>query len=182
MKKWFIFFCLLVFCVGAPALDEALKKKYPFLLLTSDHGILNEADLARYQKKMNYEKFSGKHSGLVYWQCFPRDKIEITLTDMGYTAEEFEKTDTISDILLTAHEKPGVKHLYVMRRAYPIRVYHEIFMRWEKLMNGEKYVCLAGQFINHEEKTNDSVKTEENYWTYDKMKTKKGSNSYFVEH
>lgn len=182
MKKWFMFFVVLIFSFSVHALDEGLKKKYSLLLLTNDYGILKEADLARYQNKMNYEKFSAKHSGLVYWQCFRRDKIEITLTDMGYTAEEFEKTDTISDILLTAYEKPGVKHTYVMRRAYPISAYHEIFMQWEKLMKGEKYVCLAGQFINHEEKTNDGVMIKENYWTYDKMKTKKGSNSYFVEH
>lgn len=182
MKKWFIFLVVLVFSFSVLALDGVLKKKYSLLLLTDDYGILKESDLAKYQKEMKYEKFSGKHDGLVYWQCFPRDKIEITLTDMGYTGEEFEKTDTISDLLLTAYEKPGVKHIYVMRRAYPISAYHEIFMRWEKLMKAEKYVCLAGEFINHEEKMIDGDKIEENSWTYDKMKTKKGSNSYFVEH
>ncbi|MBA2653777.1 MAG: hypothetical protein H0U71_01765 [Gammaproteobacteria bacterium] len=182
MKIWFIFFVVLGFSFSVHALDGALKKKYALLLLTDDYGILKEADLARYQKKMKYEKFSAKHDGLVYWQCFPRDKIEITLKDMGYTAEEFDKTDTISDILLTAYKEPGVKHIYVMRRAYPISAYHEVFLRWEKLMKGEKYVCLAGEFISHDEKINDGVKIEENYWTYDKIKTKKGSNSYFVEH
>lgn len=182
MKKLFIFFVVLSFSLSVYALDGGLKKKDSLLLLTDDYGILNEVDLARYQKKMKYEKFSAKHDGLVYWQCFPRDAIEITLTDMGYTAEEFDKTDTISDILLTAYKEPGVKHTYVMRRAYPISAYHETFMRWEKLMKGAKYVCLAGEFIRQEEKMNEGIKIEENFWTYDKMKTKKGSNSYFVEH
>lgn len=74
------------------------------------------------------------------------------------------------------HIPPSKKH------PDKISAYHEIFMRWEKLMKGEKYVCLAGQFINHEEKANDGVKIEENYWIYDKVQTKKGFNSYFVEH
>jgi len=181
MQKWFVFFFVLYLSFSCHALNEILKKKYSLLLLTDDYGILAETDVAKYQRSMKYEKFSGKHDGLVYWQCFPRDKIEITLTDMGYAAEEFDKTDTIADILLTAYKKPGVKHTYVMRRAYPISAYHEIFMRWEKLMKGEKYVCLAGEFISHEEKMDDGVKTEENSWTYDKMKTNKGTNSFFVE-
>lgn len=166
MKKCvLVILIIMTFSLRVNALPQAIKDKYPFILLTEDHGILKEKDLATYSRKMTYEKFSQKGSGLVYWQCFPREEVKITLMDMGYTAEEFGKTDTIADILITAYQKPGIQHIYVMRRAYPISAYHEIFMRWEKLMNGEKYVCLAGEFIRHKEKMNDGVKTEVNSWT-----------------
>lgn len=163
------------------ALTQSVKNKYPFILLNEDHGVLKEKDLEKFTRKMTYEKFSGKDSGgLVYWQCFPREHIEITLRDMGYTVEEFGKTDTVSDILLTAYKQPSIKHTYVMRRAYPISAYHDIFMQWEKLMKGERYICLAGEFSRHEEKMNNETRTEENSWIYDGMRTNKGSHFYFI--
>jgi len=172
---------MMIFSYRVDALPQSFKNKYPFILLNEDYGVLKEKDLAKFTRKMTYEKFSGKDSGsLVYWQCFPREEVEITLRDMGYTVEEFGKSDTLSDILLTAYKQPGIKHTYVMRRAYPISAYHDIFMQWERLMRDEKYVCLAGEFRSHQELVNDGIKTEENSWTYSGMRTNKGSHFYFI--
>lgn len=128
-----IFFLVLLFTMVISnityALDPQLQKKYPFLLLSDDHGILKENDLSAFAKTMNYEKFSRKHSGLVYWQCFPREQISITLKDKGYTAEEFEPTDTMSDLTIVIHTQPDILHTYSMRRSYPISVYQDDFIK-----------------------------------------------------
>jgi hypothetical protein len=169
-----------IFCNSVIALEARLQKKYPFLLLTDDHGILNENDLSPYTKKLNYKKFSGKSSGLEYWQCFPRNQVCVTLRDMGYSAEEFAPTDTMADLKITAYSKPNIFHTYYMRRAYPIRAYQEHFTRWQRLMKSEKYICIAGSFDEHKEEMIDGLKREENSWTFDKIKTRKGCDSYFV--
>ncbi|MBA2654380.1 MAG: hypothetical protein H0U71_04850 [Gammaproteobacteria bacterium] len=162
------------------ALDSKVKKKYSFLLLTEDHEILNQKDLAHLTKNLNYEKFSEKSSGLIYWQCFPRENISVTLEDMGYSAEEFDPTDTIADLKITAYTKPNIFHTYYMRRAYPISAYQEHFTRWQRLMKGQKYVCIAGSFGDHKEEVIHGIKREENSWTFDRIKTKKGMDSYFI--
>jgi hypothetical protein len=63
------FFLVLVFIISSSstsALDPALRVRYSFLVLTDDYGILNKKDMADYAKEMKYEKFTGKHNGLVY--------------------------------------------------------------------------------------------------------------------
>lgn len=162
------------------ALDRSLQKKYPFLVLNEDHGILDEKDLADFSKDMNYKKFSQKSSGLIYWQCFPRENISVTLKDMGYSAEEFDPTDTIADLKITARIKPHVFNTYSMRRAYPVSVYQEHFTRWQKLMKSQKYVCIAGSHDEYKKEILNGIQREDSSWTFDRIKTKKGRDSYFT--
>lgn len=46
-------------------------------------------------------------------------------------------------------------------------------------MKGEEYVCIAGNFVSYEENIKNGIKIEVNSWIYDKLKTKKGSSSFF---
>jgi hypothetical protein len=165
---------------NALSISLAAKQKYPFPLLTEDYGILNEHDLALYSYiyNVNPRPFTGKPSGLNYWQCFPRENISITLEDMGYSSEDFSWKDTASDLEISGMVRPGVFHEYGMRRAWPVRDFQKQFNSWRRLMKGEKYVCLAGHFVNYSEPSDYGVKRKVYGWIFDRLKTKKGCVAY----
>lgn len=175
---------MIIFLCGiscnALSVTLAAKQKYPFPLLTKDYDILNEHDLALYSyiRNINPAPFTGKFSGLNYWQCFPRENISITLEDNGYFAEEFGKKDTIGDLEIRAMIKPGVFHEYGMRRAWPTEDFQQVFNHWRKLMDKEKYVCLAGHFVNRSQTIENGVKRDIYGWIFDRLKTKKGCVAY----
>lgn len=88
-----VIFSLAIFPFEAKAVSTDIKKKYPYPLLTDDYEILNENDIAAYTWGLKSRPFTTKEpSGeYTYWQCFPRESIEITLTDTGQTASDFGK-------------------------------------------------------------------------------------------
>lgn len=162
------------------SIDMATKQKYPFTLLTKDYGILNKHDLDFYIKYINPAPSFPKEGchGYIYWQCFPRENISITLEDNGYFAEEFGKEDTIGDIEIKGMIKPGVFHEYGMRRAWPVKDFQKEFTHWRNLMKGEKYVCIAGHFLDHSETIKNGAKRETYGWIFERLKTKKGCVAY----
>lgn len=178
-----IFLVLLLFLTcsnQAWSISPAAKQKYPYQLLTDDYGILGENDLAAYASRIKSVPFTGKELGRHYWQCFPRDHVAMTLEDWGYSSENFGWKDTISDLKVTIRTKSGVFHEYTMRSVMPARIYEKNFHHWRNLMNGEKYVCFAGESGTREMKPgNDGVTREIYSWTFDRIKTKKGCDSYF---
>lgn len=147
------------------------------MVLTDDYGILKEKDLRNYTKYLkNYEKFSGHHNGLVYWQCFPRENVEIILKDMGYSCEDVGWKDSMADLEILVWIRQGLYHQYSMRRSYTVTDYQKHFNTWRKLMNKEKYVCISGRYINHELTLE---KNDIHFWIFDQLKTKRGAASYF---
>ena len=90
--------------------------------------------------------------GYVYWQCFSRDYLRINLEDLGYTSEDIGGKENYSGLKITASNNPDISHEYVMRRIWPLSTYEKKFDLWIKLMKGEKYVCIAGEFFNCKDK------------------------------
>jgi hypothetical protein len=175
---------LALFLLSSPyhalAINSTTLKKYPYQLLTNDYRILNQKDLAEYAHEETPRPFSpGKTDGNTYWQCFPRDKVSIFLEDMGYSTEDYGWEDTLADLTIKIYTKPGVIHEYQMRRPWPVTDYEKRFRLWHRLMNGEKYVCFAGSFGNIESREVNGNLKEIHEWIFEKIKTKKGSDSYF---
>lgn len=163
---------------NAWSFDALTKQKY-HSLLTEDYNILNKQDLIYATKGMPPRPFSLENSGAYqYWQCFPRENISMTLEDNGYFAEEFGWKDTIADLELNAKVKPGVFHEYGMRHVQTVKDFQKQFNSWRKLMKGEKYVCLAGHFVDRSETVENGVKREVYGWILDRLKTKKGCVAY----
>lgn len=170
---------LLILCLSLSsnisAISLAAKKRYPYSLISDDYGILNEEDLGHYTKISTPKFFSEKDMGGFYWQCFPRESISMTLEDMGYSSEDWGWTDTASDISIKVYIKPNIIHHYYMRRAYPLATYQKGFTEWHKLMAKQKFVCFAGEFDGKEIKVEGKLQREIYNWTFEKIKTKKGS-------
>lgn len=180
-QRIFIFILLLDISYKAFAIDNSIRQKYPNVLLTDDYGILNENDLASYTWSVKPAPFSIKE-GLEYnyWQCFPRDHISITLEDKGYSASEIGGDENYGDLMIRVWLDNGISHRYYMRRAWPVSGYGDMFSDWQKFMKNEKYVCLAGRFSSYKE-TKRNGKTWKKYsWVYEKLKTKKGCDSFFA--
>jgi hypothetical protein len=165
---------------NAFAIDQANKKRYSYLLLTDDYHILDGKDLADYGRKLSPRLFSLKNSGgYNYWQCFPRGKVSIYLEDMGYSTEDYGWKDTLADLKIRVYVSPRIIHEYQMPAVWPVADYVDRFRLWHKLMAKQKYVCLAGSFGQKEKKLEDDVSREIYYWTFEKIKTNKGSDCYF---
>jgi hypothetical protein len=182
MKGKFLLILIMAIFVSydANALPEFLQKKYPYSVLTDDYGILNQIDLNSVLDGV-YPPISSpkKGYGYIYWQCFPREQVKISLEDIGYSSMNHIEND--AEITITAYDKDGVIHQYGMRRSWPVLGQENRFNQYVKLMQAEKYVCIAGNFIESEEKTIESVKQHTHYWVFEKMKTKKGCEAYFED-
>jgi hypothetical protein len=179
MKIKILLLFLLILSSKAFAVNFEAKKKYPYPLLTKDYGILNEQDLACYAHGKPPRPFNLENSGgYNYWQCFPRDKVSITLEDYGYSTEDVGWEDTLSDLTIRIYVTPRIIHEYQMRRPWPVSEYLPRFKLWHKLMAGQKYVCFAGSFGDKKIKIEEAIPREIYYWTFEKIKTKKGKDSY----
>ncbi|MBA2654373.1 MAG: hypothetical protein H0U71_04810 [Gammaproteobacteria bacterium] len=170
---------LLILCLNLSsnvlAVSLTAKKKYPYSLITGDYGILSEEDLGHYNKTFTPKSFSKENRGGFYWQCFPRELVNITLEDMGYSSEDWGWTDTAADLNIKVYIKPNIIHHYYMRRAFPLATYQERFTRWHKLMAKQKYVCFGGEFDGKKTELENESQRQVYYWTFEKIKTKKGN-------
>lgn len=176
LNQVFCILLLIIFSYNAVAITIATQKKYPYSVLTNDYGILNEKDLDTSKEGVKPPPFLPKEGyGYLYWQCFPRDRISIGLKDMGYTSEDIGGEENFSDLRIMISDESNGYHEYSMRRVWPTSSYEERFKVWLKLMKNQKYVCLLGDFVYRREKSNGVVSS----WIFEKIKTKKGSDSYF---
>ncbi len=168
----------IVFPLIANAISLDLKKKYPYTVLTDDHDILTAVDLNSHLDGVfpPTEFPSGKHFFL-YWQCFPRKDIRISLRDIGYSSNHLDEND--SELTIEAYTESAI-HQYGMRRDWPVSGNEENFNRYQKIMRGQKYICVDGTYFFYKDTVTDGKKTRIYYWTFEKMKTTKGCESYFV--
>jgi hypothetical protein len=183
IKYWTSWLIILFFSIScnAAGISLAAKQKYPFTLLTKDYGILNDHDLSFYLPYLYPAPFPPrKGTDYIYWQCFPRENISITLEDYGYFEDDFRKgEDTVGNIEISAMVKPGVFHHYLIERAWPVKEVQQGFNNWRRLMKGEQYVCLAGIFISHSQPVENGIKRDVSSWAFQRLKTKKGCVAYF---
>ena len=147
---------IFLFPLTAQALSAGLKQKYPFAVLTDDYGILNEIDLDSELDGVKHPPlFSTKTKGYIYWQCFPRDSVTVSLEDLGDSPEDDPESDVKyngendAKLTITAQGKRGILHKYVMWSNFPISQTEDRFNGYLKLMHGEKNICIAGGCLSH---------------------------------
>lgn len=175
------FFFLYLICIEANALSLDAKKKYPNVLLSNDYGILSENDLGDFSwgfPKNNRSPFNPKGIGGNYWQCFPRESIKITLQDSGFSTDDLGWRDNIADLKIEVWVNKNLVHEYEMRKLLSVADFEKKFNKWRKIIKDEKYVCLAGDFVNYEHKKENGIEQEVYGWIFEKIKTKRGCDSY----
>ena len=174
-----------LFPLTVNALNVNLKQKYPNTVLTNDYGILNEIDLNSHLDGVKYPpKFSKKSNPYIYWQCFPRDSVTVSLEDVGYSPEDDDESDVKyngenkATLTITGGGKGHVFHQYIVRGRLPITPTEERFIQYLKIMQGELYVCLAGSYMEKETRIIQGKMQQVNEWAFEKMKTGKGCEAY----
>jgi hypothetical protein len=163
------------------AVSISAKKKYPYSLLTDDYDILSENDLGSFTWGIEQKPFSTKKpsKAYTYWQCFPRELVMVSLSDNGQSASELGWKENVAYLEISVLMDEGIQHVYHMRSIWSIKDFQKRFNKWLKLMEREKYICLEGEFTNQEKEMKNG-KTWTTYgWTFEKLKTKKGCDSYF---
>jgi hypothetical protein len=171
------YFITIYFIIISGAHSNSLPNNhYQDTVLTNDHGILNTQDIKRYYSDLNPRPFtsSGPSGAYIYWQCFPRDHITITLVDTGYSSSDFGLNDNIADLKIKVSTNTNIIHQYNTRKRMPVSAFEKIFNQWRAIMKDEKYVCLAGSFIQKEDRNNLTNNKEIYQWTFEAIKSKHG--------
>jgi len=152
------------------------------VLITPSYGILNSADIKAYEAIHNipYNPMEGavKEAYLVenaYWQCFKSPDIDIYCDPLGYI-EEWKNVGCT--IMITVETNDQKRHVYWMPQEYPLNYYHEKKIFWHKITHNQKYVCFGGY---HEPPNVVDGRLIHSNWTFDKIKSKAGSDSYWEE-
>lgn len=175
---FFLFFAQLIAADENPELP-LYSKRYPDLLLTSDYGILSETDLITnllYFYPIIYSP--DRFSVTPRWQCFPTKAVTPSFrTWKDYLATEYPSHE-LCDLHINA-EYEGLFHQYAERRAYESFHCYEFMKKWKKITDGEKYVCLSGEYGDYWPEKSTEMKKTVISWTWDKIKTKKECMEYF---
>lgn len=176
MKKFFILTVVLLLPLRLFAINPQSLKKYPYQLLTNDHGILNEANLKRYADDIVVQPFTWKITGFDYWQCFPTKNVTI-----WYEQRTYDPYDKVipADPHITVNIARNKIHDYTPRRTFSLDYAKEKVTRWKKILKNQEYVCIGGAFAGTYKKTKNGNEIIEHGWIFENLKTKQGCDSYF---
>ncbi len=75
--------------------------------------------------------------------------------------------------------KPNLIHEYEMRAHWSASSYERRFHKWQRITKGEKYLRLAGNYVDREKVMENGNEKEIHGWIFEKLKIKKGCDSYF---
>ena len=108
-------------------MNVSLKQKYPNTVLTNDYGILNDIDLDSHLDGVKHPpKFSKKSKVFIYWQCFPRNSVRVSLQDLGYSPEDDDESDikyngeNEASLTISVLSKNHIVHKYIVWGRLPI--------------------------------------------------------------
>jgi hypothetical protein len=155
---------------------DKLRKKYPYMLLSNDYGILNENDMAINTCVASSAPFSENNISSFYWRCFDTKNIT-ALCEKG----EYDPSEGIvrSDGSVTVQDGANT-HIYFFRQRIDFQLCEDEIITIKSILRKEKYVCLSGQFSGYGNPTlPDDKNSHFINWTYDKLKTKRGCTTYF---
>ncbi|HLB59807.1 MAG TPA: hypothetical protein VJL87_06990 [Bdellovibrionota bacterium] len=141
--------------------------QYPYGLLTDDYGILTENDLKQNADRAGPKPYSLNSHAYEYWQCFP-------VKDISFFCEYFEVDDPQKPFADT-HVRINLKghfHEYITRRPWDQSMCHQMIRDFKTLVRNSNAACISGPFPQEED---GNV-----YWTFGRLKTKKGCVSYFI--
>jgi hypothetical protein len=161
---------------------QSLHDKYPNRLLSSDYGILVEADMYEPSRTIPPAYNPESSQNYLLWQCFP-------VKDIKPKYREWKASDPLgfADVIVTMcdfeiwNKAMDPVQYYGGRRAKEVTYCRDFKKAWNKLTKNETYICLYGEAGSFETENVDSKPRKVKNWIWDKVKTKKGCYSYFGE-
>ncbi len=154
---------------------ENLKKRYPFGLIGDDYGLLTQEDLAiNTCNVLQLTPFpEEKNMAYPYWQCFRVKDTKFECDSLGYDSVTRKETGYMA---IDAIGNGGL-HSYLARDAIDMRGCRKWRKVWKQKTYGQQYVCLSGSYGAY---SGVRAGLRETGWVFDKFKTRKGCESFFV--
>jgi len=148
---------------------SSLNSKFPYGLLSDDHGILSISDLAINACRIKAEPFLPRPfvTPYEYWQCFDKKSISLKCSGNGTPDQHEGIMGYVKVKACMGHEV----HDYMERRPWPIRECRNFLKDLTRIMNNQRYVCISGSFIENEI-DNSGHKTTT--WLFERLKTSEG--------
>lgn len=173
MRNRILFYIIILTILNACTILEKSNKNYYTTLLTSGFGVLNKKDIESASAEMvkPVPPYS-PNSSYKYWQCFQARSV--SLKCRSWRDDKMMMGE--GDIKVYSND---VQHEYGFRRAWEIENCKSHLNYWLKLTKNSKVVCLLGEPAGQEEKVVDGKKIIIKGWVWDRLKTKKGCDSYF---
>jgi hypothetical protein len=116
--------------------------------------------------------FSERSTSYPYWQCFDVKKANLFCDGTAYDEDEKERLT----VMVITGDLDGASHEYITRRAIPLKTCEKFEKDWERLIKDQDFVCVAGPYTNKNQKSGKWV----SHWVFDRFKTLKGCESFFV--
>lgn len=115
------------------------------------------------------------------WRCFPIKDVEVKYRTWPFTdpMEPKKVIEIMCDFEIWVNSKP-FQNVYHGRRGRPESYCKDFKAAWNKLTQGEEYICMDGETLTKGElqEDQDSKKMRAS-WNWDKIKTKKGCYSFW---
>jgi hypothetical protein len=182
-KKLIRGFCLLVFhFVSTLAFGTAsghlaeLNSRFPYGLLSDDHGILTVNDLATNACLVRPKLFNpiSDHNPYDYWQCFESKTVSFDCDSNGIP-DDFEG---IMGFIVVKALVGQVHHEYLEHRPWPIKECKKFIKNAAALVNDARHVCIAGSIVVSEK---DHTNQQSFSWKFERIKTRRGCEGHHCD-
>ena len=145
-----------------------LKSKYPYGLLSDDHGVLTLNDLALNACHIKPEAFvPGALNPYEYWLCFESKSVLAICEDQNFSNEDGH----VGRVTVDARDSQIAYH-FIESRPWPIRDCKSFVKTLKNLMRGTSHACVSASYIDKEEK-NERAQMER-VGIFHRLKTKRG--------
>lgn len=153
-----------------------LKSKFPYGLLGDDYGVLTMDDLAINACDAEPIPFAydSRHHSYQYWQCFESKNISFSCDSNGIPDEH----EGVMALVIVKALINHTQHEYLERRFWPIKDCKDFLKDAAALLNGARYACISGSFI---ENKIDHSSHQTTGWVFERLKTKKGCEGHDCE-
>ncbi len=150
---------------------EELKSKFPYGLLSDDHGILTLDDLASNACNAKPKPFSPSSHSYQYWQCFESKNISFDCDSNGVP----DKHEGVMGLIVVKASNQQVQHDYIEHRLWPIKECKSFLKDAAILLKGTQYACISGSFITEDvnRSAHPSIHPSMS-WQFERIKTIKG--------
>lgn len=172
MRPLYIILSFTIFFLFSCTKNNTLHERYPDKLLSDDHGILRKEDLIDKRDVLPLMALGIDSNPASRWHCF--ESINLNSKCIKSDNKVKELNDYAADFEMSIDEN-GKKYEYYFRGLISFEGCEEHRSTWKKLMEGEKYFCVSGTLLKIDSKDQNKISG-----AFDRLKTKKGCDSWFI--
>ncbi len=143
--------------------------------LRSRHfGVLSEEEI-QYEEKITSDRPYRTAPGILYWTCFETKNVQFKFNSLGYDSDE-KRLMADAEIEVVTNNS---NHKYLFRRGIHSSLVKNFIHEWNRLIHHQSYACISGYAVDEEMKKSEGETISVYYWSWDKLKTKRGCVAYF---